>query len=188
MHVEIPADVLGDGAGGSAPSGADHRRVGSGPPRGARAGGGGAAAARRPLILAGDGVLHAGATEALGELAHGSCGRRWSPRCWGRARCRRTTPGRWETATRGRLRGLRPEHDLLLAVGARFVQVDTRWPWFFAPRRLVHLDADAREVGRVYPAEVGLAGRSGRGAGAAAPALERAPGDRSGWDERFPGR
>src|SRR5262249_12411303 len=51
-----------------------------------------------------------------------------------------------------------PLADTVFAVGCRFGQTDIRWPWFTPPPRLIHLDADQSEIGRLYPAEVSLIG------------------------------
>jgi acetolactate synthase-1/2/3 large subunit len=77
-------------------------------------------------------------------------------------------------------------HDLLLAIGTRFVQVDTRWPWFTPPRRLIHIDADAREIGRCFPTEVGIAADPRLAMEALHRELEADPGDRSGWTDAHP--
>ncbi|HEU4752980.1 MAG TPA: thiamine pyrophosphate-dependent enzyme, partial [Armatimonadota bacterium] len=79
------------------------------------------------------------------------------------------------------------EHDVLLAVGERFAQVDTRWPWFFPPRRLIHLDEDGREVGRVFAPEVGLVGSLCGSLERVLQWLRQEPGDRSGWGDLMPG-
>jgi acetolactate synthase-1/2/3 large subunit len=183
--VEIPADVLGTD--GGQPDLAGYIPFShSGPdPRAVEAAARALRSARRPLILTGDGVLHAGATTALGELASAL-----------RAPVVTTVMGKgalpedhpWSLGDSNSAAGSAayPEHDLLLAVGARFVQVDTRWPWFFPPRRLVHLDADAREVGRVYAPEVGLVGDPKAGLEALAAALRTEAGERGGWDGTFP--
>lgn len=185
VQVEIPADILG--AEGGNPALPDFLSPSDPPPptpviRQAAAA---LRSARRPLILAGDGVLHAGATEALGKLAEAL-----------RAPVVTTVMGKgalpehhpWSLGDSNSAAGAAayPEHDLLLAIGVRFVQVDTRWPWFFPPRRLVHLDADAREVGRLYAPEVGLVGEVRAALERLGEALASDPGDRSGWDDHAP--
>lgn len=185
VQVEIPADVFGaDGGNPELPDFLPAPEPRPDPAALLRA----AAAlrsARRPLILAGDGVLHAGASQALGELA-----------CLLRAPVVTTVLGKgalaedhpWALGDSNSAPGSAAygEHDLLLAVGVRFVQVDTRWPWFFPPRRLVHLEADAREVGRLYAPEVGLVGHPRVGLEWLTGALRTEPGERSGWDPYFP--
>lgn len=185
VQVEIPADVLGQEAG--TPTLPSFLAPPVTPPPAAQIAQAAAAlrSARRPLILAGDGVLHSNATAALGKLATGL-----------RAPVVTTVMGKgalpeshpWSLGDSNSAAGAAayPEHDLLLAVGERFTQVDTRWPWFFPPRRLVHLDADAREVGRIYPPEVSLVGDVRAGLEALHTALEGDASDRNGWDDLFP--
>jgi thiamine pyrophosphate-dependent acetolactate synthase large subunit-like protein len=186
VQVEIPADVLGADGGTPrfpgrievASSRADPRQLARALEL--------LRAARRPLILAGDGILHAGGSAALGELASAL-----------RSPVVTTVMGKgalpedhaWSLGDSNSAAGSEAwqEHDLVLALGARFVQVDTRWPWFFPPRRLVHVDADVRELNRVYPAEAGLAVDPGPELlQQLTRALAEEPGDRTGWDTSFP--
>jgi acetolactate synthase-1/2/3 large subunit len=185
VQVEIPADVLGDDGGAPALPDRVPFTAPSPEPAAVRTAAAALRSARRPLILAGDGVLHAGATEALGVLAAAL-----------RAPVVTTVLGKgalaedhpWSLGDSNSDAGSAayPEHDLLLAVGVRFVQVDTRWPWFFPPRRLVHVDADAREVGRIYAPEVGLVADPKAAMEALARELSADAADRHGWDEGFP--
>lgn len=142
--------------------------------------------AQRPLIFAGDGILHAGASDALGELAT-ALRAPVVTTVMGKGALREDHP--WSLGDSNSAAGSAAwgEHDLILALGVRFVQVDTRWPWFTAPQRLVHVDADARELNRVYPADVALAGDPDATLlGLLTSALQANPGERSGWDARFP--
>ncbi|HTE18159.1 MAG TPA: thiamine pyrophosphate-binding protein, partial [Armatimonadota bacterium] len=185
VQVEIPADVLGSDAG--EPPLADTIPFRDRAPDPALLNTAVAAlrSARRPLILAGDGVLHADAGEALGQVASLL-----------RAPVITTVMGKgslpedhpWSLGDSNSAAGSAAyaEHDLLLAVGERFTQVDTRWPWFFPPRRLVHLESDAREVGRVFVPEVGLVGDPAAGLRALADGLRADPGERDGWDALLP--
>lgn len=185
VQVEIPADVLGADGGTPRLSGRiqppplrpEPRRIAEAVEL--------LRQAKRPLIFAGAGILHAGSSGALGELASVL-----------RAPVVTTVMGKgalpedhpWSLGDSNSAAGSAAwgEHDLILALGVRFVQVDTRWPWFTAPRRLVHADADARELGRVYPAEVALAGDPDAALlGELTRGLQAEPGDRSGWDARF---
>jgi len=186
VQVEIPADVLG--ADGGTPGATarvqpsavrpDPRKVADAVHLLRRA--------KRPLILAGDGILHAGASHALGGLAAAL-----------RAPVVTTVMGKgalaedhpWSLGDSNSAAGSAAwgEHDLILALGVRFVQVDTRWPWFTTPQRLVHVDADVRELNRVYPADVALAGDPDATLlDAIKDALMLDPGSRHGWDDRFP--
>lgn len=186
VQVEIPADVLGADGGTPRLNG----RIQPPPLRPSAQQVTEAAAllrqAKRPLIFAGGGILHANASQALGELATAL-----------RAPVVTTVMGKgalpedhpWSLGDSNSAAGSAAwgEHDLILALGVRFVQVDTRWPWFTAPRRMVHVDADARELNRVYPAEVALAGDPDATLlGELTRALQAEPGERSGWDDRFP--
>jgi len=141
--------------------------------------------ARRPLILAGDGVLHSAAADALGTLA-GVLRAPVITTVMGKGALPEDHPWSLGDANSPAGSAAYPQHDALLAVGARFVQVDTRFRWFSPPRRLVHLDADARELGRVFASEVGIAADVRLGLEALTAAIAREPGDRSGWDEAFP--
>lgn len=186
VHVEVPSDVFG--AEGGRPELPGYLQAPEPAPPAAALERAAAAlrSARRPLILAGDGALHAEATAALGALA----ARLRAPvvtTVLGKGALSENHP--WSLGDSNSAAGAAayPEHDLLLAVGVRFVQTDTRWPWFFPPRRLVHLEADAREVGRAYPAEVGVVGHPRVGLEKLEAALAADPGDRGGWDGLFPG-
>jgi acetolactate synthase-1/2/3 large subunit len=156
VHLEVPADLLTRELNVAPLSYIEKERPGVEPGLVARA----VAALReaeRPLILADDGVLHSGAWSELGDVAAAL-----------RAPVITTVLGKgalpddhpWALGDMNSTPGstLYPEADLVFAVGCRFVQVDTRWPFFQAPPRLIHLDADATEIGRSYAPEVGLAG------------------------------
>lgn len=186
VQVEIPADVLGaDGGNPEFPGRIQPPSLRPSPHQ-IRQAVEALQHAERPLIFAGDGILHAGASDALGELATAL-----------RAPVVTTVMGKgalpedhaWSLGDSNSAAGSTAwgEHDLVLALGVRFVQVDTRWPWFFPPRRLVHVDADARELGRVYPAEVALAGDPDPTLlRTLAAAFQEQSGTRTGWDTRFP--
>lgn len=77
--------------------------------------------------------------------------------------------------------------DLLVAVGTRFPEMDTS-SWragFFADipsTRLVHVDLDPNQVGKVFPAEVALVGDARRSLEELLAELDRDPGgDRAPW-------
>lgn len=185
VQVEIPADVLGAEGGDLSLPGMIAATDTAPDPEALRRAVATLRSARRPLILAGDGVLHSNAAEALGKLATAL-----------RAPVVSTVQGKgalpedhpWSLGDSNSAPGSEAygEHDVLLAVGARFVQVDTRWPWFFPPRRMVHLDADVREVSREFPVEVGLVGNPRTGLEALLAGLRADPGDRTGWDAQYP--
>ncbi len=166
VQVEIPADVFGQELSAAADAGlpAFPTRVSGRPccPHGLDEAAAALAEASRPLILAGDGVLHEAAGCELMRLAE-RLGAPVVTTVLGKGTVDEMHP--WSLGDSNSPAGSAAygHHDLLLAVGVRFVQVDTRWPWFFPPRNLIHLDADPREIGRVYPTRVGLKGslRSG---------------------------
>jgi acetolactate synthase-1/2/3 large subunit len=185
VQVEIPADVLGQEAGTPGLPGFITPPIETPSADGIAQAVAALRSAQRPLILAGDGVLHADATTALGKLVT----RLRAPvvtTVMGKGALPELHP--WSLGDSNSAAGSAayPEHDLLLAVGERFTQVDTRWPWFSPPRRLVHLDADAREIGRIYAPEVGLLGNVRSCLEALLAALGPDAGDRNGWDTLYP--
>lgn len=185
VHLEIPADVLGEEAGDpSLPGFIDPRPQAPTAQAVAKA----AAvlrAASRPLIWAGGGVLHSGATGALGRLASLLRGPVVTS-ILGKGALPEDHPYSLGDSNSPAGSAAYREHDVLFAVGTRFVQVDTRWSWFFPPRRLLHVDADAREIGRAFPADVGVAADPRLFLEALEAELRGAPGERSGWEERLP--
>jgi acetolactate synthase-1/2/3 large subunit len=154
--VEIPADVLAGPAAGAVPeyvavdrTAADEDSVGAA----ARL----LLAAKRPLLLADDGVLHSEAWDALGALVTAL----QAPvitTIQGKSCIPESHP--WSLGDMNSPAGQAAyaAADVLFAVGCRFGQTDIRWPWFTPPARLIHLDADPAEIGRLYPVEVGLVG------------------------------
>jgi acetolactate synthase-1/2/3 large subunit len=55
------------------------------------------------------------------------------------------------------------EADVILAVGARFPEMDCNsWReehfWCIPPARLIHVDIEPREIGKIYPTAVGIVG------------------------------
>lgn len=185
VQLEIPADVFGEEAGEPELPGFIRAAVAAPDAEAVRRAAAVLRSARRPVIWAGAGVLHAGATEALGRVAS----RLRAPvvtSVLGKGALPEEHPYSLGDSNSTAGSAAYGEHDALVAVGTRFVQVDTRWPWFSPPRRLVHVDADAREIGRVFPAEVGLAADPRLALEALERELATDAGDRSGWDERLP--
>ncbi len=77
-----------------------------------------------------------------------------------------------------------PRADVVIAVGTHFSDVDTGgWTLFDIPgrTRLIHLDIDEGELGRVYPAEIALGCDARLGLAALAAAAAGAPAERSAW-------
>lgn len=183
VQVEIPADVLGQETDAATVAGRVEVPAERPPLAQISKAAEALRTARRPVIWAGSGVLHAEASEALGRLAEELCAPVITS-VLGKGALSEEHP--WSLGDSNSEAGSAAyrEHDLLLAVGTRFVQVDTRWPWFSPPRRLVHLEVDAREIHRVYPAEVGLAGDVRSGLEALRAALG---GSASEWKEHLPG-
>ncbi len=119
------------------------------------------AEAQRPVIYAGGGVVHAGAAAVLAELARlanapvvttlmalgafPASDRRWL----GMLGMHGMRPANWAV----------DECDLLLAVGARFDdRVTGQVDRFAAGARVVHLDIDPAEIGKIRTPEIALIG------------------------------
>src|SRR5262245_2603143 len=115
---------------------------------------------RRPLILAGGGVISAGAEEALTRLAarlgapvfHSPNGKGAipgrHPHCAGLPWYRATS----DLSNMSELfSSLLRKADGLLAVGCRFSQLTTGTWTMPLPPQLVHVDVDRAEIGRHYP-------------------------------------
>jgi acetolactate synthase-1/2/3 large subunit len=122
-------------------------------------------AAARPVIFAGNGVLLSEATEELKELAEllsipvatTLIGKGSFPELHPLAL---GTAGIWGTrvaneTTRGA--------DVLLAIGTGFGEADSsswnpEFTFSIPPSRLIQIDIDPEEIGKIYPAEVGIVG------------------------------
>jgi len=134
----------------------------------------------RPLILAGAGVLHADAADALTALADrlripvattllGLGSYPSSRPLW------LGMPGMHGTYAANRAL---QQCDLLLAIGARFDDRVTMRLDGFAPRaRIAHIDIDAAEIGKLASAAIPVVGD-------ARPALERLSGMLADWEPR----
>ncbi len=114
-------------------------------------------ASKRPIILAGHAVTHANATDALRRLAE-ACN---IPVVYTRLG-KGVMPDRHPltvghcAAQAGKI--ALGEADLLLAIGCRFTQIDTRSWTLPLPHRKIQLDPDPRELAREYPIEAGASG------------------------------
>jgi acetolactate synthase-1/2/3 large subunit len=142
---------------------------------------------RRPLLLAGGGVVTAGATPQLLELAE-----RLGAPVFHTAMGKRAVPGShplaagmpWHRATSD-LSGMEEffsplfaEADGLLAVGCRFTQLATGTWTLKLPPQLAQIDVDRDELGRHYPLQVGVhadAGEALDGVLARLPSQRRTP-------------
>ncbi len=120
---------------------------------------------KRPLILAGGGVIASGAEEELARLAaklgapvhHTANGKCALP---GSHPLNAGMP--WSSATSDlsgmadRISPLFAQADGLIAVGCRFTQMATA-SWLLKPPPMIHIDIDAEEIGRHYHPAVGIA-------------------------------
>ena len=122
-------------------------------------------AAKRPVIVAGGGVMLAGAWAELTALAE----RLGAPvvTTWqGKGAIDETHElNAWSIGDTASTSGneLAAAADVLLAVGCRFTDWSaSSWrkgvTFSIPPARLIHLDIDPREIGKNYPVEVGLLG------------------------------
>ncbi len=147
--------------------------------------------ARRPLVLAGGGVLWSEASAevvALSKRLHApvmsSTGRDdVAPRSY---------PLYLGTVGRGALpeaQTLFKQADLVLAVGTSLGHLTTFWrPDFFAPgTRLIHIAQDRNNIGRVYPAEVGIQANARAALKALLRRVKRNGAGRPGWLKKAAG-
>jgi acetolactate synthase-1/2/3 large subunit len=112
---------------------------------------------QRPVILAGSAITHANATDALLTLAESLD----IPVIYTRLGKGVIPDGHPLTighcsAQFGKT--ITAEADLLLAIGCRFTQIDTRSWQMPLPDRIVQLDPEVSELGREYPIEAGASG------------------------------
>ena len=121
--------------------------------------------AKRPVILAGGGVITSGASSELKELAE-----------FLQAAVITTMMGKgsfpedhplyaWHAGAKGTSCGnkISSSADVLLAVGCRFADLTTssyrkRVSFSIPPTKLIHIDIDPGEIGKNYPVEVGIVG------------------------------
>ncbi|MCX6031548.1 MAG: thiamine pyrophosphate-binding protein [Chloroflexi bacterium] len=117
------------------------------------------AGARAPLIYAGGGAVLSGASAALVSLAE-RLGAPVVSDYMGKGAFPEDHPlslgcGPWR---RGLIADYLARADLLLVVGARLGQIETRDWTLPLPKTLVHVDIDPTVIGRHYPATVGVVG------------------------------
>lgn len=115
------------------------------------------ARARRPVVLAGGGILHAEASDELAEVS------RWlqapvMTTLLGKGALSEEEPLSLSDLSGRAARAALREADVLLAVGTRFPQIDLDMWKLELPTPLIHLEADGSAIGADYPTEVGLAG------------------------------
>jgi acetolactate synthase-1/2/3 large subunit len=142
-------------------------------------------AAKRPVILVGGGVITARACDELRRVAE-AAGAAVVNTMMGLGAFPADHPlYGWATGSKGTSCGLQLTRaaDVLLAVGCRFAD-ETACSYrhgaaFAIPEtKLIHMDLDPHEIGKNYPAEVGIVSDARAGLSALAQALEsRTPGD-----------
>ena len=155
--LEFPSDVIRDASDVTIPPRVNRP---AGPPPDA-AGVRSAAAAlngsENPIIFAGSSVIHAGAREALRQLAE----RLEAPVVVtrrGKGALPDAHPLAIQHSVGFQAREALKLADCTLAVGPRFTSLDTKeWNMEF-PRPLIQIDEDASEIGREYPCDVGVVG------------------------------
>jgi acetolactate synthase-1/2/3 large subunit len=142
---------------------------------------------RKPLVLAGGGVIAAGAAAALAKLAE-RLGAPVVHTFMGKGALSSEHPLHaglpWSRATSD-LTDMRPfmsplfaEADGLLAIGCRFTQAATASWTLKPPAALAQIDIDPEEIGRHYPVALGVHADAGRALGALLeilPAAARTP-------------
>ncbi len=112
--------------------------------------------AERPVIWCGGGVVAAGATDVVVALAELTGAPVLTSQA-GKGSIRADHPlhvGNW--SNEAPVRELLDRSDLVVAIGTRFSYFPTGGWSLTLPRRLVQIDLDPAEIGRNYPAEVGL--------------------------------
>jgi benzoylformate decarboxylase len=118
--------------------------------------------ARAPLVLAGDGVAHAGAAEALVAVAE-RLGAPIRGEPFGALVTVPTDHGLWRGPIPGfasEIRAVLAPHDVVLAVAMPVFRLFGTSPGSPLPpgTALVHLEVDAHEVGKNHPPAAGVAG------------------------------
>lgn len=121
--------------------------------------------AKRPVILAGGGVITSGASEELRELAERT-GAAVITTMMGKGSFPEDHPlYAWHAGSKGTSCGnkLARSSDVLLAVGCRFADETTcsyrkGVAFSIPPTKLIHIDLDPAEIGKNYPVEVGIVG------------------------------
>ena len=135
--------------------------------------------ARRPLIWAGGGTIHGGASAEVVELASAlNAPVITTPQ--GKGVIPETSPFSLGAFYYGHGPGYRtlPQCDVVLAVGSR-LHLTPSVPWAFQPhQKLIHVDADPEELGRNHTTRVGIVADSKAGLRAL---LEELDGGSSEW-------
>jgi acetolactate synthase-1/2/3 large subunit len=121
--------------------------------------------AKRPLILAGGGILRSGASAELIKLAERT-GAAVITTMAGKSAFPEDHPlYAWHAGSKGTTCGntLASRADVILAAGCRFADETTssyrrNSSFNIPPAKLIHLDLDPAEIGKNYPVEIGLTG------------------------------
>jgi len=123
------------------------------------------ASAERPVIFAGNGVLLSDATDELRQLAE-LASIPVATTLMGKGTFPENHPlalgmsGIWGTAVAN---STTHEADVVLAVGTAFGEADCsswdpRFTFAIPPTRLIQIDIEPHEIGKIYPVEIGLVG------------------------------
>ena len=121
--------------------------------------------AKRPVIFAGNGVFLSGACDELRELAE-LLGAPIATTLMGKSAIPEDHPlslgncGIWGTAVANQTTR---EADVIFAVGTSFGEADcSSWnpvhTFAIPPSKLIHIDTDPQEIGKIYPTDVGIVG------------------------------
>jgi benzoylformate decarboxylase len=157
VMLSLPMDVLAARGGGAVPAGG---RVHLLPPGDLDRAGAVLSHAQAPVVIAGDGVVHEGASadlmavaERLGAPIHGEPFAARAPVPTDHPLWMGPLPG-FAAEIAQRLDG----YDVVFAVGMPVFRLfgDSPGPPLTPGQRLIHLDVDAAEIGRSVPPEVGL--------------------------------
>ena len=121
--------------------------------------------AEKPVIFAGNGVLLAEASDELKEFAE-LTGAPVATTLMGKGAFPETHPlslgmtGIWGTRVANTTTH---EADVIFAIGTGFAEADCsswdpRFTFAIPPSRLIQIDADPQEIGKIYPVDVGIVG------------------------------
>jgi acetolactate synthase-1/2/3 large subunit len=136
------------------------------------------AGASRPLIMAGGGVIGAGASAELCAVAEALSAPVIMTNTGGRGALSDRHPLAFSDAA---MRQLVPQADAVLAVGTRFAAgVEPRWRW--SEKKVVQLDIDPQELGRNHPPQIAIEADAKAGLAALEQALRQQEQRSTGWE------
>jgi acetolactate synthase I/II/III large subunit len=182
VHIQIPMDVQSAQADVEIPEPAAHRPLGRvmPDPEAIEAALDVILASSRPVILAGGGVLAAGASDALMRFAEALDAPVVTTMMGKGAFPEDHRLAAEHTGANGTLVGnhITREADLVIAVGARFAEQTSSSfvpgaSFNIPPAKVVHVDIDGREIGKNYPTAVGIVADARAGLDALTEALVR---------------